>query len=263
MKKTLLLLLFITFHSYAQVGIGTSDPQADLHIAGTTSTIRIESLNNTNQPVLNDGIKLAPAYVTADGDITIKPSGYVVGGPAGSVAPLNFLLTYKNFIPDGVEGARTVINNGLGTTLVSGLIYSLPFTSPQSALVEVKYGITIALSATDFNTANVPLTDPPTYGTNFTGWSCRTFRIYFCIDLNNDGLSAIELSKRYGIKGQAYTSGSQGSLGYAYMNSQGYANIPAGNHSLKFFGEVEDGVNKYTSVSFGSAQDYLKLRIYN
>lgn len=253
--KKILLLLFIPVLSYAQVGIGTINPQADLHVGGTTSTIRIESLNHTNQPVLNDGIKLAPAYVNANGDITIMPSGYVVGGPTGSVAPLNFLLTYKNFIPDGVDGSRTVINNDLSSTVVNGLVYTLPFSSPQSALIEVKYGITIALSATDFNTAP--------YGTNFTGFSSRTFRLYFCIDLNNNGLDATELSKRYGVKGQSYASGSQGSLGYAYMNSQGYANIPAGNHSLKFFGEVEDGVNKYTSVSFGSAQDYLKLRIYN
>jgi len=52
-------------------------------------------------------------------------------------------------------------------------------------------------------------------------------------------------------------------MGYPYMNSQGYANIPAGNHTLRFFGEVEDGTNKVSSIGFGGAQDFLKVRIYN
>jgi hypothetical protein len=255
MKTTLLIVLLIPLLSIAQVGIGTVNPLADLHIAGATSTIRIESLSTFNQPVLNNGTKLVPAFVTANGDITISPSGYVPGGPSGSVAPLNFLLTFKNFIPDGPQNNGVVINNDASVTLVSGLIYSLPFTSPQSALIEVKYGVTIAISSTD-------LAIPP-YGNTFNDLSNRSFRVYFCIDLNNDGLDATELSKRYGVKGQAYASADQGSLGYPYMNSQGYANIPAGNHSLKFFGEVEDGVGKYTSVGFGGTQDFLKLRIYN
>jgi len=47
------------------------------------------------------------------------------------------------------------------------------------------------------------------------------------------------------------------------MNSQGYANIPAGNHSLVFFGEIIDGTAKFTSAGFGGDLDYLKIRLYN
>jgi hypothetical protein len=47
------------------------------------------------------------------------------------------------------------------------------------------------------------------------------------------------------------------------MNGHGYAEIPAGNHSLVFFGETTDGTNKYTSTGFGGVQDYLKIRIFN
>ena len=82
-------------------------------------------------------------------------------------------------------------------------------------------------------------------------------------DLNNDGLDAAELSKRYGYKGQAYGTGGLGILGYPYMNSHGYANIPAGNHSLRFFAETIDGANKFTSVGFGGDIDYLKIRLFN
>ena len=54
--------------SFAQVGIGTTQPQQDLHIAGDTSTIRIESLNATNIP-FNNGIDLAPVSIDGFGNL--------------------------------------------------------------------------------------------------------------------------------------------------------------------------------------------------
>ena len=64
----ILIVSLIATTTFAQVGIGTTNPQEDLHISGTTSSIRIESLNSTNN-VFNDGIKLAPAYVDGNADI--------------------------------------------------------------------------------------------------------------------------------------------------------------------------------------------------
>lgn len=250
MKKTL-LLLFVPVLVYAQVGIGTSNPQADLHIGGPNSTIRIESLSSVNQPLLNDGSKLAAAFVTSEGDITISPTNNVTG----SLPPFNYLLKSDNFIPDGPYSNGVIVNNDALVTFVNAPICSMPFTCPQTALIEVKYGVSAEISASDLNS------NPS--GTTFSDLSNRTYRVYFCIDINNDGLDATESSKRYGIKGQSYASSSKGSLGYAYMNGQGYANIPAGNHSLKVFGEVDDGLTTYTSVGFGGAQDYVKIRIYN
>lgn len=252
MKKYFLFLI-LPIVSFSQVGIGTDNPQKELHVAGPTSTIRIEKLNSINQPILNDGTKLAPVFVDGDGELTITPPNYLSGGGTpGSVAPLNFLITIPNFIPDN-GGRGFVINNDTSTSTANAEIVSVPFTSPQSALIEVKYGVTIVVSRTDINTAfNV-----------FTDFSARTFQVYFCIDLNSDGLDATELSKRYGYKGQNYGSGSLGILGYPYMNAHGYANIPAGNHRLVFFGESIDGVNKYTSVGFGGDIDYLKIRLFN
>lgn len=76
-------------------------------------------------------------------------------------------------------------------------------------------------------------------------------------------LDATELSKIYGFHGEAYASFSQGSVGYAFIHGVGYGSIPAGNHSLVFFGETADGTNKQTYVGFGGSSDYLKIRIYN
>jgi len=80
MKRQLLFLIILvsTFCS-AQVGIGTVNPLEELHIAGSSSIIRIESLNAANNPTYNDGINLASAYVDGKGDITIG-NGTGVGG---------------------------------------------------------------------------------------------------------------------------------------------------------------------------------------
>ncbi len=260
MKKTLLvLLLFYGSFLSAQVGIGTAIPQKELHIAGPTSTIRIEKLNAINCPTFNKGgTSLTPVFVDKDGELTLSPPGHNGSNPAGTIAPLNFLINVGDFIPNNLDGSNigrgVVVNNPTTATTANSFLISVPFSSPQSALIEVKYGVTVLMSQGDLNT--------PAY-TVFTDKSARSFDVYFCIDLNNNGLDAAELSKRYGYKGQAYGTGGLGILGYPYMNSHGYANIPAGNHSLHFFAETLDGANKFTSVGFGGDIDYLKIRLFN
>lgn len=252
MKLPLLLAMFPAV-IYSQVGIGTANPLADLHVAGNNSTIRIESLNATNSPTYNDGVKPSFAYVTSLGDVTLNPSinnGTIAGG---GISPINFLLTVQNFIPDGPTNRGTIINNSTAVTTATGLIKTINFTAPGSALVEVKYTISALVSSTDLNVAATPFNDI----------SSRVFKIYFCIDINNDGLDATEASKRYGLNAQSYASYNQGILGYSFTNGHGYATIPAGNHSIHFFTEITDGPNKLTSIGFGGAEDAVKVRVYN
>lgn len=256
MKKTYYLLLLFSATFYAQVGIGTATPQKDLHVAGATATIRIEKLNSINSSALNDGVKLSPVYIDKDGELTLYPPNYLSGGGVpGSVVPLNFLINVGNFIPDGPDFNGIVLNNDLATTTASRQLIAVPFNAPQNALIEVKYGVTVVVSDVDLvaTPAGSPLDDRST----------RTYEVYFCIDLNSDGLDAVELSKQYGNKGQAVASSVQGIMGYPYMNAHGYANIPSGNHSLVFFAKTTDGNAKYTSVGFGGDLDYLKIRLYN
>lgn len=239
---------------FSQVGIGTATPQKDLHIAGTTSTIRIESLNSTNKPLLNVPPRLAPVYVTANGDLTLDPPNYNAGEGVGVNEPLNFLISVPNFVPNGPYGDGTVVANNTTVTSAVNQITSVPFTSPQDALIEVRYAMTIDLSDQFL---------PAPAASTFADISARTVRCYYYIDLNNDGLDATELSKKYGLHGEAYTSYVQGSVGYAFIHGVGYGNIPAGNHSLVFYGETIDGNNRDTFVGFGGSSDYLKIRIYN
>ena len=52
MKKIFLAsLTFYSLLSIGQVGINNTNPQQELHVSGTNSTIRIEGLNATNNPL--------------------------------------------------------------------------------------------------------------------------------------------------------------------------------------------------------------------
>lgn len=248
------------FVIFSQVGIGTSDPLEALHVAGSNSTIRIESLNSVNNPQ-NDGIKNAKVYVNSNGDLTLTPPNYTAGGSGYTNLPLNFLIDVPDFIPDNVDGLPAPYNS-LGRIATSDtsnesvevFIYSVTFTVPQACTVEVKHGVTVVISGSDMSIPSLAyINDSKT----------RVITTFFCFDVNNDGLSPTEKAKQYGTKAQFYSSVAGGSLGYPYMNSQGYATLPPGTHSIHFFGVVNDPPNTMTSVGFGGATDYLKMRVYN
>ncbi len=254
-----ILLLGVMFSFYTgnaqDVGIGTENPQETLHIAGP-NTIRVESFSTANNP-LNNGVDLAPVYVDNKGNLTLTPPSYSLG----MGLPINFLIDVPNFVPDNLlmlappyDKLGRVINNPSGVTYAEQFIYSVPFTAPQYCTIEVKYGLTFLMSSLDLTTV------PPT---SISDFKTRVIQTFFCIDINNDGLSPAEYANKYGFNGQSYSSDAGGALGYSYMNGQGFASLPPGTHALYFFGVVLDNPNVETYVGFGGASDYLKVRVYN
>jgi hypothetical protein len=253
-KYIKLCLIFACSNLFAQVGIGTTTPQEALHIGGATSTLRIDPLSTADSPVENPAGKNVKAYVDGNGDITFG-SGF----GATTAEPLNFLIDIPNFIDDDPYalgyGSGTVVTSPMGITEVEAEINSVVFTVPQDATVEVKYGITLLVAGNDLS-ASVPTAYVP-YD------KAVSMKVYFCVDVNNDGLDVTEKSIRHGYKGQSYETNYGGTIGYPYMNSQGYLTLPAGTHALKFFGVTEGNITELQSVGYGGDKDYLKIRIYN
>lgn len=260
--KNVYLIYYLFFSSAAlcQVGIGTISTEQELHVAGSTSTIRIESLD-TNNSSLNDGIKLAPAFVDGNGNISLTGSGN------SEIDPLNFILDIPNFILDDPYNygspyeTGTVVNNNTSTSEITLPIGNVvPFVAPRDALLEIRYGVTTYVRGSDMQIG------PPENWSEPTENEAIRIKIYFCIELNNggicSGLDATELSKKYGLNGVYYESAYGGIAGHPYINGQGYSEIPAGSHCLHFFGNVKDHEQSYTSVGFGGAEDYLKIRIF-
>ena len=255
MSLNIIIFVFAGCFCTAQVGIGTTNPQKELHIAGSNATIRFDYLNSINNSQYNDGIKLAPVYVNGIGDLLLGN-----GLPSSGESPLNFLIEDPNFIPDdpygiGEDTGKVVNNNDTGETLVEEKFKSILFTVPQSALIEVKYGVTTMIKGSDISLGS-PFSDL-TYDQSIK------VGIFFCIDINNDGLDGIESSKKYGHNGQYYESQYGGIAGYSYINGQGYLTLPAGTHRIYFFGVIADHATSYTSVGYGGEMDYLKIRVYN
>jgi len=241
--------------AFAQVGIGTTDPQATLHVSGETSTIRIESLDAINNPVLNDGTKIVPLFVNGNGDISLTGNAYGIS----ETEPLNFLIDIPNFIPDdpynlGFGSGTVVNNNSSGETMVEGEIAKVSINVPQNATIEVKYGVTLLITGADITSGTLVY---PSYN------KAVGIQTFFCVDIDSDGLSDLEKSRCHGYKGLVYETNYGGNIGYPYLNSQGYLTLPAGTHELYFFGIVKDSESSYTSIGFGGGKDYLKIRVYN
>jgi len=257
MKKTLLIFILtaIAQISLAQVGIGTVNPAQELHIEGVNSTIRIESMDAVNSSNLNDGVKLAPAFVDSNGDITL------VGSGNSGINPLNIILDFPNYIPDDPNGygqgneIGIVVDNDLNKTETEQELAEIVFTTPRNALLEIRYGVTTFIRGSSM------LVGPP--------WSEPTpnqasqIKIYFYLDYHDNGIGVgPELNEIYGLNGVYFESSYGGIAGYPYVNGQGYVEIPSGTHSIHFYGSVKDYNSTFTSVGFGGAEDYLKVRIF-
>jgi hypothetical protein len=257
-KHYLKFILLATSFGFCQVGIGTTTPLETLHLAESNSTIRIESLNTINNGK-NNGTELAPVYVDKDGELTLTAPVFTGAGSAGS--PLNFIIDIPNFVPDNLSGFSAP-NDKLGRIITSdntnesieGFIYSVPFTTPQSCVVEIKHSISVILSGTDLAIPSK---------TYISDGKTRTLQTFFCFDIGNDGLSPAEKAIKYGFQGQFYASNTGGITGYPYLNSHGYATLPPGTHSIHFFAIVSDPPSTFTSIGFGGSLDFLKIRVYN
>ena len=257
MKKTFIYLLFILISGalFAQVGVGTLTPAKDLHVAGTNGTIRIESLNATNNPTYNDGVNLSPVFVDGKGDVVIG------NGSGGSgQEPITFLIDLPNFIDDNKDsagfGIGQVVNSDVSSEEGKGQIATVSFATPITGWIELKYAVTAWVAGSDLNLGCSPCLYPNVA-------QSIVYQTYFLIDLNSDGLSPAELGKEYGYNGQYYTSYTFGGQGYAYINGNAILKAPAGTHTLYMYGYVKDSVGSYTSVGFGGAEDYLKVRVFN
>ena len=124
------LLVFTLSVVKAQVGIGTLQPEEELHVAGSTSTIRVEGLDAINNPLNIGGSDLFNVVIDAEGTLGLAPR------------PVKQSFSDNISVPVGVQ---TTANAGLNIQD----LYQQNFTLPARALVIITYYIPIEFVSYD------------------------------------------------------------------------------------------------------------------
>lgn len=129
------LSLYTTF-GLSQVGINTTTPQEELHVAGANSTIRVEGLNSPNN-INNLGAgSSTPVYVDTDGDL-------VLGTLTDNV---EILFDSEDYLMNVQNPTNLINQTGGGAGFSQGGIpiggLAISFTLTRPAIVEVNYAVT-------------------------------------------------------------------------------------------------------------------------
>lgn len=226
-----ILILLVSTNIFGQVGIGTTNPEATLHIAGEQSTVRNEALNAENNQ-LNDGDRLAPTYIQKNGEITLTPSEVITG----SIHIIDASTVFSSPV--------VATNNNNSSTVTN--IYTYQIILPAEAFIEVKYSLSYNIFAT-YNPVNQT-------GVRIFDGQSRQVKTFFTID------SGIE---RYGqISQNYYNILAGGGSGTFYNNGFAYISLPPGTYTLNFFVDIAGHVNNTTAVVLGGDESLLRIRFY-
>lgn len=241
-KNYILLFCFFSAITYAQVsgvGVGTTNPQQVLHLAGATGTVRVDGLNTTNNTYNAGGVdKTYPLYVNSNGDLTLA------------------LATFQN--SDGTD-ALTTSTPLIATTLTMAAspslgvqrlqILPLTITVNRPAVLEIKYSISFDVLATAV--------------TKIKDVYARRVSNYYTLDDNT------ATARRYGQASKCYFNFNQdivlpnAAQGTMFNSSTTYVNLAAGTHTIRLYGELATGsASRATVVNFAVDQDTVFMRLY-
>ena len=206
-KITLFTLLFLTVSlSWAQVGIGTVNPQAELHLAGSESTIRVDGLNSANNDKNLGGAAMYNVMVDSNGDL-------MLGSPSGE-------LTSESKI-----AAPVIVQTTAASGLNASQLYSQSFTLTDRAMVVITYYISM-----DFMSYDGTMT--------IDDGRAKIAHNYFYL---GDGIIP-NTSKAYGMTSTVYSnSNCDTATGLVYNSRSTTIALDAGTYSVHLNGAVFGG----------------------
>ncbi|SEQ15780.1 hypothetical protein [Flavobacterium urocaniciphilum] len=198
MKKVFsLTYIFASIFTFGQVGVNTTNPQQELHVAGSNSTIRIEGLNSPNNPLNLGPTENTRVYANANGDLVLNAVPSLV----------EMLFNPYNYLSDPADTGGSD-SNVIGQT-GTGSGYSIAgwprqtgpglstFTLTKPAIVEINYSISYLIEKT-----GVPIDD----------FHARTAQFY--VYLRNGGPAGAIITSDYDGAPINF-AGNPGALGYS------------------------------------------------
>ncbi|RTY95969.1 hypothetical protein [Flavobacterium sp. GT3R68] len=141
MERYLCLIVLCPMICLAQVGINTIAPLQGVHVAGATSTVKIEGLNSPNNVKNFGGANSSRVFVNANGDL-------VLGDVANNI---EVIFDAENYLSDAQDTGGADANDCLQTGTGSGYTVvgwprvigpgSSTFTLTRPAIVEINYSL--------------------------------------------------------------------------------------------------------------------------
>lgn len=233
MKKNILyfLIFFGVQLGLAQVGIGTTNPQADLHIAGENSTIRLEGLNVANNPA-NDGGRLMPTLVDSQGRIALSGQNTTID---------SFVITDAS----SMFSQRQVVEITQTSSVIQN-IYNYEITITAKAFIEIKYSVPYLVYSTyNENTQQ---------GTKIQDGKARQIQTYFTIDGGDN---------KYGMISQNYYNvHNGGGVGQFFNAGFAFVGLEPGTYTLNFYANVLASPTNTSAIVFGGEEAFLRFRFY-
>ena len=260
--QRLVYILFLNFvWGFSQVGINTDNPQEALHLASSTGTMRVESLNWINNPHNGGDVdgdndlsnNTYPLYVDENGDFTLQLEVLHNSDAADELD--------DTLLPNSTATLLGNDTDGLITTEIK--TYNLIINRPT--LLEVKYNISHHIYNDDSFTVISDLL-------------ARRVSNYITVIPDpdpNDGINPGDPNypRKYGPSSKSYTSGSVNSVTGPFFNGQTvYIKFEqAGTYTLSIVGEVSSNTkwsgasgtqSRPTYVEFATDSDFLFFRLY-
>ncbi len=209
MKNTItlgLLSLFTMVSGLAQVGIGTTNPQEALHIAGSNATIRLEGLDNSNNILNKGGTDMYNVMVDTNGKLSLSEQP----GQLSSEANMSSAVA-----------VQTTANSDLN----SSELYTRSFTLTQKAMVVITYYISLDFKSYD-GTACI------------TDGRAKIAHNYWYL---GDGTTP-DTTKTYGMTSSVYSNADcDSATGYVYNSRSVTIPLDAGTYSVHMNGAVYGG----------------------
>lgn len=223
-KKLLIICLLYQFHAICQIGIGTENPQQDLHIAGTDATIRIDGLNQTNH-INNDGND-TKIFIDTNGKLTLNTTK----------TPVLLNLAGSTFINIPI----TINQTGYSTTMIQSSLASGSFNLTRTKTIKCNFSVGIsAISETGGSS-------------NLTDGISRIISCYLFID-------GIQVSRASYSYSNSHTAGSNGII---TLSANCFKTLTTGNHTWEIRGGLF-GYGHTFRANFGgntsNAMDYLQI----